>query len=168
MDYYKSIKDIPQWNWANCASQSDLRYCRVDFNPDGEGVEDEGEQDNATYELIRDQYVSYFGLNPDAIKLSNLQNELISRKLELMITGKAVIQNYINRLEFELSEMLEDTTTVSDKDIDKNWLNVISKTNFPLDTRLVSAYSYRLIIENHNEEIKRQNAAIKKQKDGGK
>ena len=168
MQHYKSIKDIPQWNWGNCGTSTDLRYCRVDFDPNNEDNVDSNEDDATAYEVIRDEYVLYFGLNKDAIKLDNLKDKLISHRLKMMITGSLVIQNYINRVEHDIKELVEGLGEQSEKDSDKHWMHVISKTNFPMDTKNISAYNYRLVIENHNEEIERQNAAIKKQMKDGK
>ena len=88
--------------------------------------------------------------------------------LDMMITGNPQIQNYINRLEYDIEKIVEDMPDRSEKDQDKNWMHVIAKTNFPMDTKKISAYNYRLVIENHSEEIERQNAAIKKQMKDGK
>ena len=195
MQHYKSIKDISQWNWSQCGSTSDMRYCRVDFDGEDEvealvkslkeedfkGLsQDQADRvveniafisinkDLAAYEIVRDEYVYYFGLNKDAVKLNNLQNKLVSHMLDMMITGNPQIQNYINRLEYDIEKIVEDMPDRSEKDQDKNWMHVIAKTNFPMDTKKISAYNYRLVIENHSEEIERQNAAIKKQMKDGK
>ena len=159
-EHFNDLSELPHWNWRMALSKSMPQYTRVSFNPRAkEGVEITPE-DLEAFSLLFDEYEELFGLNPFAIDLDHLENLLTIKKLDLFITKDRVIENDINRILSEIQDLKGENKQVDILDTDRRIIHLVKWWGVPLDEKKISVIQFNMLVEERNEDIKRQVAAL--------
>ena len=98
--YYELINKFPLSKWRACL-EGDHSYTRMDLDV---GSED---QDEASWEVLYNQYLDKFGLGDDQKRMFDLKKEIAFLQINYVIDGNEFLKNNINRLESELNEILK-------------------------------------------------------------
>ena len=118
--YYKSIDEMPLFNWRKCQEQGLLMFSRIEGKTVVNArkwvvwllsfVYKRGkfttENDLKAWEKIYDSYLAEFGLGDDYEYLLDLKQRITEVNLDIAISGDKFLLNKSRRLQEELDEFI--------------------------------------------------------------
>lgn len=143
IDYYKSIDELPIFNWFKIQSSNDIRWLCKD-KPDNLSVRQVGELEGQ-FNVITGEYIDTFGISEEFRKVLDIRWELGGHKLNLAFTGDRFIQNYIDMCEAELKELTENKDTSNSNTKVKAYIEEMM--HFHLDEKKITVKEYYTYVQ---------------------
>lgn len=146
MKLYTDIADMPIFNWFKCIDTKDYSYVLVERKKCNR---DELLKCELAFSELYAQFLDTFGISDNLQAILRLQNQILVHKIDLVLTGDATNEVFIDIKEIELNKLLEV------KEVKGNSAKVaIEKMlGFAINERTVSVKSYYEYIN----ELKKEN-----------
>lgn len=151
MKYYSDIDSLPIYNWQKIL-KGEIEYCRIDISKGSP------EEDEKYVDLIKDDYYKAFGLGKDYLRLIELQKELAENQINWIISGDEFLRNAINRLEYEIKELLERPE--EEGSMGESLINLSKWVGYRIDVKQVSVrefYNMVNLFKKEAEAVKKVN-----------
>jgi len=169
LKHHKTIKTLPLHNWREASK--DVRFCRVGFdefvgdyhetkNPGGNTRAKK--DDYEAFELLQEDYVSFFGLGEDALELNRLQKLLAIAQVNAMTS--LIYHNDVARYEHEIKELLDKIKQRSDTDVEQSLIDVEIWLGREIDPYKTTVFKFNTIIKRFEKHCADQRKAYEKSK----
>lgn len=103
MELYKDISEFPTYNWFKCIDTKDYKYCLI------KPIECNQEQVNECQEAFERYYCEYldtFGVSEQLQDIIRLQNDILSLKIDMVLTEDKSMQFNIDMVQLQLNDKL--------------------------------------------------------------
>ncbi len=101
--FYKSIYDIPVFNWFKCIDSKEYKYCLININDYKESINDKCIE---TFSNLYTEYIDTFGISQTLTDIIETQNEILLMKIEKAINEDKTLDTFITLKELELKDKL--------------------------------------------------------------
>lgn len=135
MKLYTDISDFPVYNWFKCIETRDYTYVMVNRK---ECKGDELVKCELVFSELYAQYIDTFGVGDNLQAIIRLQNQILSHKIDIALTGDISLETFIDIKEIELAKLMET------KEVKGNGAKIaIEKMlGFQINERTTSVKSY--------------------------
>jgi hypothetical protein len=99
--YYLTIDEMPIYNWFKCIDLKDYTFV---LKTKKECVESELNECEGIFGELYLQYIDAFGISEQLADILSIQNEILSLKIERVITNDKTIDSFIELKELELKD----------------------------------------------------------------
>lgn len=110
--FYKSIEDMPIYNWFKVNSTGDLRFCLVKHKS-----KYDKNLAQKSFDTLYSEYIDFFGLGETYTKVLELKARIMDLKLEMKINNDTFIENFINMAEIDLKELQLQTNKTNTNEV---------------------------------------------------
>ena len=144
---YKSIDDLPQWNWVQIHKTDNLAYLKkLDSYRKIEKEVTNELQD--LWQTIYDEYLEEFGLSKEYIEHLNKKKEIARLKKEYILTGD---RNILNLIDIEEAELIDSYTKTESQEFESVVVGIEKMQGIRIDPKKITVYQYNNYIRNLKE-----------------
>ena len=138
LNTFKSIDDLPQWNWVQIHKTDNLAYLKkLDSY---RKIENETSKElNEIWTTIYDEYLEEFGLSTEYLEHLNKKKELSMLKNEFILTGD---RNLLNLIDIEEAELLDSYTKSEATTFESVVIALEKIQKVPIDVKKITVYQY--------------------------
>lgn len=146
--YYQSIDEMPVYNWFKINETNDTRWMLLDKNkePDNKATE--------AFQKVLDEYIDTFGISENYLRRLELKKELICHMTDLEITKDRFIENFIDQINTELSQLDKKEET---RNTNSGKVHLEKYMGFRINTKETTVKEYYEYMGEMNAEIQQRN-----------
>jgi hypothetical protein len=133
--HYKSIDEMPVYNWFKCIEKKEYKYCMVDCKKFKESQTDDC---MIAFESLYCEYLDKFGVNDDLQSFILKQNEILSLKIDRVLTEDPFLETIIELKETEM----ETLTNKSDSNNNTAKVAIEKYLGFRINEREITVKEY--------------------------
>lgn len=141
---YKSIADLPQWNWIKFHETGNPAYIKVLDNYFGLKLE-KSDRLNAAWNNVISQYIDEFGFSEDFNMILEHKKEIARLQIEYIETRDKYLFNLIEMERLELEDLLVDNSGVT---YEETVMMIEKRVGIPIDPLTISVYKYNMYLKN--------------------
>jgi hypothetical protein len=147
LNTFKSIDDLPQWNWVQIHKTDNLAYLKkLDSYRKIEKEVTNELQD--LWQTIYDEYLEEFGLSKEYIEHLNKKKEIARLKKEYILTGD---RNILNLIDIEEAELIDSYTKTESQEFESVVVGIEKMQGIRIDPKKITVYQYNNYIRNLKE-----------------
>lgn len=147
MEYFKSIDEMPIYNWFKLQESNDLTYLlkvqrkcsRRDIFTLQTALQD-----------MTNEYIDTFGINEDYKKILELKRDIFIKEAQLAITGERINNTFINVLKGELKIALSKSQKSDTVDVS---VHVSKYMGYRIDMKNTSVKEFYSILFHIKKEV---------------
>ena len=143
--YYKSIEDIPVYNWWKLHEENDFKYLLKDSkNKTNNRAE-------KVVKSIKDEFINTFGVDKKYEEYLNLVWKLEVKKIEIAITGDRSKKIFADMLEIDIEDLLNE----KEVEVHNHGLMHIEKyMGFRLDVKTTTVFEFYSYVKDIEKQLK--------------
>jgi len=147
-ELYKSIDDLPQWNWNQVHKTGNHAYLKkLDSYRNIE--EDNSEEIIEEWNKIYDEFIGEFGISKRYLELLEIRKTIANLQIEFIKTGERSILNEIEIEEMDLKEEFESKDEVRYESV---VMSIEKRQGMHIDSKGISVYKFNNYIRTIKEE----------------
>jgi len=138
LNTFKSIDDLPQWNWVQIHKTDNLAYLKkLDSY---RKIENETSKElNEIWTTIYDEYLEEFGLSKEYLEHLNKKKEITKLKSDYIFTGD---RNILNLIDIEESELMDSSTKKETQTFESVVVGLEKIQKVSIDVKKITVYQY--------------------------
>lgn len=133
--HYKSIDDMPVYNWFKCIDLKDYTFTLITHK---ECVKSELYGCEVAFSELYSQYIDTFGISNHLRDIIDLQNEIMLLKIDMVLESDKSKQTFITLKELELKDKLAN----KEEKTNTHKLAIEKQLGFRLNFKEVSVSEY--------------------------
>jgi hypothetical protein len=150
LEHYKSISDLPIYNWFKIHETNDLKYLLI--APSKVGFRRSKEL-NEAFSLIYDEFIDTFGVSDDLRKITELRRDIRILEIDMYLENDLSKETFIDIKKAEIDAIINS----KEKDRLNDVKGYVEKyMGFHLDERTTTVKDYYTYIKIMSDEAKKQ------------
>jgi len=146
--YYKSIDEIPLFNWCKCAN-GEYQYILK-----SEIEENNIEECKSVFESIYEQYIEQRGIDVELMKLMKLVQKKGILMCDRVITGDKFLNTKINLLDLEIEKIKEKHKQNDNQNIEDTLATLSKHFGYFIDWKVCTKLQFDALIKRYSNDHK--------------
>lgn len=150
LEYYKSLDEMPVYNWFKIQQTNDLKYMLVKTRKVSTKEIEELEKG---LKKLSSEYIDTFGISDEYKRILELSRDIEVLKIDFILTKDRSLLTMIELKKIELKVITENKTK---SDIHKIKMHADKYMGFSINTKETSVKEFYTIIESLKEEVQQK------------
>lgn len=150
LEYYKSLDEMPVFNWFKIQQTNDLKYMLVKIRK--VSVKEVKELESALHKLSN-EYINTFGISDEYRRILELSRDIKVLEIDFILIKE---RSKLTMIELKKSELKAISTSSSKTDLFKIKMHVNKYMGYDVDTKKTSVKEFYTIVESLKEEAQEQ------------
>lgn len=148
IELYKSIDDLPQWNWNQAHKTGNYSYIKKLDSYRNIDI-DTSEELTKCWNSIYDEFLEEFGLSKRYLDLLQARKTIANLKLEFVKTGTRAI---LNEIEIEEIDFANEFQTTEEARYESIVMAIEKRQGMAIDPKNITVYRYNNYLRTFKEE----------------
>lgn len=148
VELYKSIDDLPQWNWNQAHKTGNYSYLKKLDSYRNIGF-DNSEELTRCWNVIYDEFLEEFGLSKRYLDLLGARKSIANLKLQFVKTGN---RSVLNEIEIEEIDFSNEFQTSEEARFESIVMAIEKRQSLPIDPKKITVYRYNNYLRTFKEE----------------
>lgn len=147
LEYYKSLDEMPVWNWFQIQKTNDLKYMLIKIRKISDKDKKELEPGLKT---LSNEYIDTFGISDEYRQILELSRDIRVLEIDFLLTGDRSLLTMIEIKKVQLKAMAQENKR---SDMFKIKMHADKYMGFSIDVKTTSVKEFYTIVESLKEEV---------------